>query len=70
MNALLEAPAHKAEAVSLRHYEDVRKANGSSPNQSSPIPLWLEARAQTIDFRRDDLERTHWKKVCCSMQAD
>jgi hypothetical protein len=31
---------------------------------------WLEATTQTIDlidFRLDDLERTHWKKVWRSM---
>jgi hypothetical protein len=31
------------------------------------VPLWLEARARTIDFRRDDLVRTHWKKIGRSM---
>jgi hypothetical protein len=30
---------------------------------------WLEETAQTVDFRLDDLERTHWKKVWRSMLA-
>ena len=72
MNTLLEAPAYEAETVDLRH-EDVgvvRNANGSPPNQGNPVPLWLKARARTIDFRRDDLERTHWKKVSRSIVGD
>jgi hypothetical protein len=64
--------ADKAETVDIRD-DDVAvpwKANGISLHQGSPVPLWLEARARTIDFRRDDLERTHWKKICRSMPDD
>jgi hypothetical protein len=39
-------------------------------NRGSPAPLWLKARARTIGFRRDDLERTHWKKLSRSMVED
>jgi hypothetical protein len=39
-------------------------------NRGNPVPLWLKARVQAMDFQRDDLERTHWKKVCLSMFAD
>ena len=72
MNTLLEAPAQEAETVDLRHFfvGGVWKANGCPPNQDGPVPLWLKARARTIDFRRDDLVRTHWKKVCRPMQDD
>ena len=31
---------------------------------------WLTGPCQTIYSRRDALERTHWKKVCRSMQDD
>jgi hypothetical protein len=34
------------------------------------VPLWLKARAWMIGFRRDDLERTHWKKIWRSMVVD
>ena len=69
MNTLLEAPANEAEAVDLRH-DDIGVANKEYRdflNQGSPVPLWLKARARTIGFRRDDLERMHWKKVWHSM---
>jgi hypothetical protein len=39
-------------------------------NRGNPVPLWLKARVQAMDFQRDDLERTHWKKVWRSMFAD
>jgi hypothetical protein len=69
MNPHLESPAHQAETVDLRH-DDIGVANKEYRNflnQGSPVPLWLEARARTIDFRRDDLVRTHWKKIGRSM---
>jgi len=31
------------------------------------MPLWMKAQAQAIDFRHEDLERTHWKKVMRAM---
>jgi hypothetical protein len=31
---------------------------------------WLKATIRTIDSRRDDLERTHWKKIWRSMVED
>ena len=72
MNTPLEAPARETERVDLRHDD------GGVPwntfriflNRGSPAPLWLKARARTIGFRRDDLERTHWKKVSHSMVED
>jgi len=39
-------------------------------NGGNPVPLWLKARIQAMDFQHDDLERTHWKKVWRSMFAD
>jgi len=72
MNTLLEAPARETERVDLRH-DGVGVAWNAFRiflNQGSPAPLWLKARARTIGFRRDDLERTHWKKVWRSMVVD
>ena len=72
MNTLLEAPAHETETVDLRRDDVgvVRKAKGSPPNQGRFKLRWLKAVVRTIDSRRDDLERTHWKKVWRSMFAD
>ncbi len=72
MNTLLEAPAHEAETVDLRH-DDVgvaRKACRISLNQGRSELRWLKATVRTIDSRRDDLERMHWKKVWRSMVED
>jgi len=41
-----------------------------SPNRAVPAPLWLKVRARAIGFRRDDLERTHWKKAGRLIIAD
>jgi hypothetical protein len=60
MNTLFEAPASDDAGVA-------RKTCRITLNQGSPVLRWLEATAQTIDFRLDDLERTHWKKVWRSM---
>ena len=72
MNIRLGVPAYKTEMVDLRHDHVgvVRKANGSPANHGRSGLSWLEATARTIDFRRDDLERTHWKKVWRSMVVD
>lgn len=72
MNTLLEAPAHEVETIDLCRHEEAtgRKPNGRPWNQGSPMPLWLKARAWTIGFGRDDLMRTHWKKVWRSMRDD
>lgn len=72
MNTLLEAPAHEAETAGLRPDDAgvVRKANGSPPNQGRSELRWLKATIRTIDSRRDDLERTHWKKIWRSMVED
>ncbi len=72
MNILLAAPARETERVDLRQ-DDVGAAWNTFRiflNQGSPAPLWLKARARAIGFRRDDLERTHWKKVSRSMVVD
>ena len=56
MDTLLEAPAHEAETVDFCH-DHVGVAGNAyriSLNRGSPVPLWLEARARTIGFRRDD----------------
>ncbi|MGA9450657.1 MAG: hypothetical protein WBW41_04845 [Verrucomicrobiia bacterium] len=72
MNTPLEAPAGEAERVDLRHDAIGVAWNAFRifQNEGSPAPLWLKARARAIGFRRDDLERTHWKKVCRSMVVD
>ena len=72
MNPLLEAPFDQAETVGLRHDDAgvARKTCRITLNQGRPVLRWLEATAQTIDlidFRLDDLERTHSKKVWQSM---
>ncbi len=72
MNNLLEASARETERVDLRH-DGVGVAWNAFRiflSRGSPAPLWLKARTRTIDFRRDDLERTHWKKVSRSMVQD
>ena len=72
MNTPLEVPARETERVDLRH-NDVGVAWNAFRiflNRGNPAPLWLKARARTIGFRRDDLERTHWKKVSRSMVVD
>jgi len=48
----------------------VGKPNQFFLTRGNPVPLWLKARLQATGFRRDDLERTHWKKVCRSMFVD
>jgi hypothetical protein len=69
MNPLLEAPACEAEMVDIRDDDDgvASQADANPLDQGSPVPLWREARAQAIDFRHDDLVRTHWKKIGRSM---
>jgi hypothetical protein len=72
MNTLLEAPARESERVDLRD-DNVGVAWNAFRiflNRGSPAPLWLKARARTIGFRQDDLERTHWKKLSQSMVED
>jgi hypothetical protein len=46
------------------------KPNQFFPSRGSPVPLWQKARTRANGFRREDLERTHWKKVCRAMFAD
>jgi hypothetical protein len=72
MNPLLEAPACETERVDLRHDGGGFAWNAFRIflNRGTPAPLWLKARGRTIGFRRDDLERTHWKKVSRSMIVD
>ena len=72
MNTLHEAPSNKVRIVDPRH-DDVEFTGNAyyiTLNQGSSMPLWLKARAQTIDFRRGDLVRTHWKKIGQSMLDD
>jgi hypothetical protein len=72
MNALLEAPPREAKRVDLRH-DGIGVAWNAFRiflNGGSPAPLWVKARVRAIGFRRDDLERTHWKKVSRSMAVD
>lgn len=72
MDTPFEAPARETETVDFRR-DDVGVAWNVFRiflNQGSPAPLWLKARARAIGFRRDDLERTHWRKVWRSMVVD
>ena len=72
MKTLIEAALHGAETGGFLH-DDAGVAGNAlrfSLNQSSPVPLWIMARTQTIGFQRGDLERTHWKKVWRSMFVD
>jgi hypothetical protein len=72
MNALPDTLAPEAETVDLCRddFAVARKAKGSSPDQGWPKLRWSKATVRTIDSRRDDLERTHWKKVWRSMVED
>jgi hypothetical protein len=68
MNIVLKTSSNKAEMGDLRHDDGVAgHAYRIFLTQGSPAPLWLKARARTIGFRHDDLERTHWKKVWRAM---
>lgn len=69
MNDLLEICSNRSETVDLCNddFAVVQKANGSPANKSRSWTRWLKATVQTIDSRRDELERTHWKKVWRSM---
>ena len=49
---------------------EIGNANRGSLHRGSPAPLWVKARVRAMGLRRDDLERTHWKKVWRSMFAD
>ena len=72
MNALLEVPAGEAQMVDICD-NGVGVASQADPNplaHGSPDPLWREARAQAINFRRGDLVRTHWQKLGRSMLDD
>ena len=72
MNTLLEAPAHEAETVDLRHDDAgvARKACRISRNQDRSELRRSKATVRTIDSRYDDVKRTHWKKVWLSMVED
>jgi hypothetical protein len=65
MNALIEAPSRKAQIGNAHHnsIEVVQRTLRFSLNHGCLTPLWQKARTQTIGFRRDEFERTHWKKV-------
>ena len=69
MKTLLEAPAGEAKMVAIRGdgVGVASQADQNTTDQGSPVPLWREARAQAIDFRHDDLVRTHWQKLGRSM---
>jgi hypothetical protein len=72
MNALIEAPLQKAQIGNAHHdsIEVVQRTLRFFLNHGCPTPLWHKAITQTIGFRRDELERTHWKKVWRSMFVD
>jgi hypothetical protein len=69
MNDLLEICSDRSKAVDLCNddFAVVRKANGSPAHKGRSWTRWLKATVQPIDSRRDELERTHWKKVWRSM---
>jgi hypothetical protein len=72
MNTLLKATAQEIETDYRRHdnTKGDRNAKASLRNQGIVVPLWLKARARTIGLGREDLERSHWKKVWRSMDED
>jgi hypothetical protein len=72
MNTLLEARSRKAETVGLCPDDPgaFQKANGGPPTQGDSERRWLRATVRTADSRRDDLQRTHWKKVWRSIDED
>lgn len=69
MNTLLESRFHQADTMDFR-CDDVwfvRKAKRRSPDQRRSGLRSLKASVRSIESRRDDLARTHWKKVWHSM---
>jgi hypothetical protein len=72
MNTPIEVSAYETERIDLRHDNAGVAWNAFRIflNRGGPAPLWVKARARTIGFGRDDLERTHWKKVSHSMVED
>lgn len=72
MNTPGTAPSNNASLVELHPNEAgiVGKAKGQFEIQGGFAPLWLQARAKTVDFRHADLVQTHWRKVCRSMVED
>jgi hypothetical protein len=48
----------------------VRKISGGAANRAASALVWLKAPVRTIESRRDDLERAHWKKVCRSLAEE
>jgi hypothetical protein len=72
MTTPVAAHCHQAKTVDPRRdeIEILDKAEQASLIQGSPKPLWVEARAQTIGFRHDDLVRTHWRKIGRSVHDD
>jgi len=72
MNTRFEAPVREAETVAdcCEPVGVDRKANRRPSNQGRFKSLWLKAAVRTLEFRRDGLERMHWRKVWRSMVED
>lgn len=67
MNTLLEAPAHEVKTTAFRHDADRVVRSPSDKGRSAPVRLKPRA---WIEFWRDDVVRTHWRKVWRSMAED
>ena len=64
MNAIIDSIANSAGIIGLfGAAEAVRQSNHFTSNPDRPVPLWLTARVRAVEFMRDDLEQTHWKKI-------
>lgn len=72
MNLLLETPALETATIDLGRdrVRGARRTTGSPPHPGRSGLRGLRATVRTKDARRDDLERTHWRKVWRSMQED
>jgi len=72
MNTLLESHSYKTETGHLCRDDVwfVRDANGHSAKRGRSALRWLKATVPTIDSRRDDLARTHCRKIWRSMMED
>ena len=72
MNTLLDQPPRPTETFGPGHDDVwvVKRTTGGFPSPDRHNPGRLKTTSGTIVFRRDDLERAHWKKVWRSMFED
>jgi hypothetical protein len=71
-NTRLDRPVRSTETFGLCHDDVwvVQKTTGGFLNSDRPVAGSLKTPARTVESRRADLERAHWKKVWRSMFED